>query len=493
MIDYETFMKIKHCQNSHGLKPPQIAQKLALDVRTVEKWCRQDRYRPRKPARRPSKLDPFKSEILRMLDYYPYTAVQIFQRIGENGYEGGYTIVKDYVRRVRPKRQKAFLKLAFAPGQCAQVDWGSWGTVAVGGTVRRLSFFVMVLCYSRLMYVAFTVSQTMEHFLDCHCRAFERFGGATKTVMVDNLKSAVLKRIVGQPPVFNPKYLDFADHYGFDIVACGKAKGNEKGRVESAVGYVKKNFLAGLDIADFAAVNPAAEHWMDTVANVRLHGETGKRPADMFATEKDCLRPLPQNPYDVATISTVRASRQFRVTVDTNRYSVPAEYAGAQLTLKSYPQRLCIYAKEKLIARHVRSYDRRKDFENPDHVKPLLIQRKKAKDQKLFMRFLTLSDKAEAYYRQMQQRRLNPAHHVRQIVALSEIYGDETVARAIDDALYFNAFSSEYIVNLVQQRKRIRSQPGALQLTRRQDLLELSVPQPDLSVYDQAIEDEDEK
>jgi hypothetical protein len=152
-----------------------------------------------------------------------------------------------------------------------------------------------------------------------------------------------------------------------------------------------------------------------------------------------------------------------------------------------------MYAKQKPIARHVRSYDRRKDFENPDHVKPLLLQRKKARDQKLFMRFLTLSDKAEAYYRQMAQRRLNPIHHVRQIVALSEIYGDEPVARAIDDALYFNAFSSEYIVNLVQQRKRIRSQAGALHLTRRQDLLQLSVQQPDLSIYDQAIKDEDEK
>jgi len=493
MIDYETFMKIKDCQNNHRLKPTQIAEKLALDVRTVEKWCKQDRYRPRKSAQRSSKLDPYKPEILRMLEYYPYTAAQVFQRIGENGYDGGYTIVKDYVRRVRPKRQKAFLKLAFAPGECAQVDWGSWAAVRVGSTVRRLSFFVMVLCYSRLMYVAFTVSQTMEHFLDCHRRAFERFGGVTKTVMVDNLKSAVLKRIVGQPPVFNPKYLDFANHYGFHIVACGKAKGNEKGRVESAVGYVKKNFLAGLDIPDFAAVNPAAEHWVDCVANVRLHGETAKRPADMFAEEKDCLSPLPENPYDVATISTVRACRQFRVTVDTNRYSVPAEYAGAQLTLKTYPDRLCIYAKEKLIARHVRSFDRRKDFEHPDHVKPLLVQRKRARDQKLFMRFLALSNNAEAYYRQMEQRRLNPAHHVRQIVALSEIYGDEPVARAIDDAFDFNAFSSEYIANLVQQRQRIRSQAGALHLTRRQDLLKVTVQQPDLSVYDHAIENKDDK
>lgn len=108
------------------------------------------------------------------------------------------------------------------------------------------------------MYVEFTVSQTMEHFLACHQNAFDFFGAVPKRIMVDNLKSAVLKRIVGQAPVFNPKYLDFAHHHGFAITACNVRAGNEKGRVENGVGYVKKNFLAGLDIPDFAAIHPAA-------------------------------------------------------------------------------------------------------------------------------------------------------------------------------------------------------------------------------------------
>jgi transposase len=127
-------------------------------------------------------------------------------------YYGGYSILKEYVRKVRPKKTKAFLKLCFAPGECAQVDWGSYGSVAVGGTHRRLSFFVMVLCHSRMMYVAFTVSQTMGHFLACHQDAFQFFGAVPQKVMVDNLKSAVLRRIVGQASVFNPRYLDFAHH-----------------------------------------------------------------------------------------------------------------------------------------------------------------------------------------------------------------------------------------------------------------------------------------
>jgi len=121
-------------------------------------------YLSGKRKKRSSKLDPFKNDIVRLLERHSYSAVQIYQRIKEEGFGGGYTIVKDYVHRVRPAKTKAYLKLSFAPGECAQVDWGSYGSVHVGSTTRRLSFFVMVMCYSRMMYVEFTVSQTMEHF-----------------------------------------------------------------------------------------------------------------------------------------------------------------------------------------------------------------------------------------------------------------------------------------------------------------------------------------
>jgi len=491
MIDYETFMKIKTFKDQHGLKCSQIARELDLDYRTVEKWLFKKQYQQRNSPRRASKLDPFKGQIQRMLETHPYTAAQVFQRLQEDDFDGGYTIVKEYVRKVRPPKIKAFLKLSFAPGECAQVDWGSFGSVAVGETRRRLSFFVMVLCYCRMMYVEFTVSQTMEHFLGCHQNAFEWFGAVPGKVMVDNLKSAVLKRIVGKDPVFNPKYLDFANHHGFTIVPCAVGKGNEKGRVESGVGYVKKNFLAGLDIPDFKALNPAAMHWLHTVANVRVHGETGKKPVDRFERERQAMNQLPPHAYDIATISQIRASRQFRVAVDGNRYSVPAEYAGASLTLKRYPDRLCIYHREKLVARHVRSYDRKKDFELPDHPKALLAQRRKARDQKIFMRFLALSDKADAYYRQLEQRRMNPIHHTRQIVALSEIYGEAAVQRAMEDAFSFKAFSCEYIANLLEQRIRKLPEPGALQLTRRQDLLEITVEKPDMEIYNKSIKSEE--
>jgi hypothetical protein len=333
------------------------------------------------------------------------------------------------------------------------------------------------------MYLEFTVSQTMEHFLACHQHAFDAFGGVPQKIMVDNLKSAVLSRIIGRAPVFNPKYADFADHYGFTITPCNVGKGNEKGRVENAVGYVKKNFLAGLDIPDFAAMEPAARIWQNTISNVRIHGVTRQKPVDLMETERPYLNPLPSHPFDIATVTQVRASSQFRITIDANRYSVPAEYAGTLLTLKTYPDRLCVYLQDKLVARHSRSYDRHQDIEDPDHPKELLAQRKKARDQKIFMQFLALSPKAVTYWKNLEQRRMNPKHHVRKIVALSEIYGSDAVARAMEDAFVYQAFSSEYIANILEQRARLKPEPGALHLTRREDLLDLTVEQPDLSIY----------
>jgi hypothetical protein len=259
------------------------------------------------------------------------------------------------------------------------------------------------------------------------------FGGVPSKIMVDNLKSAVLQRLAGVAPVINARYTDFARHYGFSIAPCNVARANEKGRVESGVGYVKKNFLRGLELTEFRAIQAAAEVWLDTIANVRIHGETHQRPVDLFAQERPHLQPLNENRYDVARTATARASSQFRITLDTNRYSVPAAYAHRRLTVKAYPDRVCIYFDAELIARHQRSYAR---------------------------------------------------HHVRKILALAEIYPPDEVARAISDGLAFAAFSAEYIANILETRARTLPEPGPLQLTRGIDLLDIDIPTPDLTVYD---------
>ncbi len=157
MIDFDLFARIKNYHEQNGLSARQIAEELGLDPRTVSRWLKEKGFRQRAQVLHPSKLDPFKKSIVRMLESHPYSAAQILQKVRDEGYGGGYTTVKEYVRKVRPRKSPAFLKLSFAPGECAQVDWGSFGTIRVGESTRRLSFFVMVLCYSRMMYLEFTV------------------------------------------------------------------------------------------------------------------------------------------------------------------------------------------------------------------------------------------------------------------------------------------------------------------------------------------------
>lgn len=470
-----------HQQN---LRVSQIAPALGINERTVQKWLEAGSFHQRKGSCRKSKLDPYKDRIIRLVETYPYSGKQILQKVRELGYQGGATILGDYLSKVRPRRENAFLTLSFEPGECAQVDWGQFGKVSVGSTQRRLSFFVMVLCYSRMMYLEFTVSETMEHFLNCHRNAFEYFGAVPGKVMVDNLKSAVLKRMIGETPVFNPRYLDFSRHYGFEIRACNVAKGNEKGRVENAVGYVKKNFLAGLDIHDFSAINPAGRIWLEETANVRQHRTTQKQPVALFKEEKQAMSVLPVMPYDTSVTKTARVNNQFRVSFDGNKYSVPSRYSGYLLSLKAYTDHICLYHDNNLIAQHVRTYECNQDIENPDHPKELLQQRRSAREQRLLMDFYKLSPKAENYYQELNRRRMNPRHHIRQIIALREIYGTEKVARAMEDAFTYQAFSCEYVANLLEQRERIIPQAGALHVTRRQDLLDLEIEEPNLSIYD---------
>lgn len=484
MITAVLYYRIHHLQRHLGLTIHQIAREVQLNVKTVARWLQCTSFRPRQSVTRPSKLDAYKDTIRRLVERHPYSARQVLTLLREQGYTGGYSILKEHLQIVRPVRKRAFLTLLYAPGECAQVDWGYAGAIGVGPAQRRLSFIVVVLCYSRLMYIEFTLAQTLEHFLAGLQNAFLFFGGVPQTVLSDNLKTAVLRHPVGDSPVFHERYLDFARHHAFTPKACGPYQPQAKGRVENGVGYIKKSLLNGLDLTGLAAINEAARHWLETVANVRLHGETRQTPAERFLNEKPALLPLNAHPYDVGVIEPVRANAQFRVSVDGNRYSVPAEYASCRLTMKRTPDHLWFYDQQKLVADHVRQYDRGQDYAHPDHERALLQERRSLREQRLLQRLFQLSPKAETFYRQLEERCLNPRQHARQIVALAEIYPPDRVARAIDDACELQVYRAEYIANILDQQRRQLPEPGALHLTRRQDLLDLELPPPNLKPYE---------
>ena len=202
MISYALFAQIRQLRE-RGLSARQIACELHLGRRTVRRWLQREQFQPRAAAARPSKLDPWRREIVRLLHLHPYSAQQVFQQLQARGYAGSDSILKRFVRQVRPQPQPAFLTLQFAPGECAQVDWGFAGLMPVGATRRRVSFFVLVLCYSRRMYVEFTLGEKLEHWLACHQNAFTAFAGVPHAVMVDYVPGHIIDllfptRICGQ-------------------------------------------------------------------------------------------------------------------------------------------------------------------------------------------------------------------------------------------------------------------------------------------------------
>lgn len=484
MIDYQMFRRIHHLHERSGLSAAQIARETGLDPETVGRWLKCEKYVPRAATPRPCKLDPFKEQIVRLIGEHRYSAQQIFQMLSAKGYAGGYTQVKHYVRQIRPAAAPAYLTLDFTPGECFQWDWADCGSVPVGQGVRRLSAFLMVMCWSRYLYVEFVLRRTQEHFLSCHRHGLEFFGGVTARCMCDNDPVAVQSHERGCKPVLTAIYEDFRGHYGFDVDACTPGKGNEKGIVENAVRYLRTNFLQGRTLTSLSSANAEVRQWLESVANVRLHCTTRRRPLDMFHEEQRHLQPLPLMPYDCGITQNVRATHQFRVRFDANRYSVPAACASRPLVMRRYPEALRFYHDNTLVAEHVRSYEHGRDIAHPDHEKPLLEKRRRAREQQLIPAFLRLTPAADAYLQGMQARQLHHLGHVRKIMALTSVHGESQVARALEDALEMQAYGADYIASLLEQRQRLLPPAGPLHVPRNSDLLELMLPPPDLRAYE---------
>ena len=258
-----------------------------------------------------------------------------------------------------------------------------------------------------------------------------------------------------------------------------------KGRVENGVKYVKMNLINGLKPPSFVFVQAAGREWLDNIANVRKHATTRRRPVDMFDEEKTSLKSLPLMPYDCSVPKPISSNKLFRISFDGNRYSVPSEYASEKkLTLRALPERLSIYRDGKLIAAHPRCYERGRDIEDPRHPMKVLERKRNVGKQKLRKLFLSISPAAEAYYQGLKEKRLVPWNHFRNIMELVEIHGKERVNKAIEEAVHFRAFSSEFIINYLQRKSESPVADDLLHLPRKQDLLEIKLEQPDLNIFD---------
>jgi transposase len=461
-MNIETWAYIRHLFFVEKLPKKAISRKLRLDIKTVRRAIKRDTFSYGRQRSRDSKLDGFKEKIDALLKSYPsLSGVRICEEIQKMGYTGGISILRDYLRTTRTT-SKAFLHIQPIPAEEAQVDWAYAGKVGEGTSAKKMYCFLMVLSFSGMLYLEFFPSQCLEHFMAAHVHAFHFYEGCPKKIRYDNLKSVVLTRI-GSSIQFNPRFLDFAAHYLFDPSPCNPRSPHEKGRVENAVRYVKRNFLQARSFTSISHCNKEASAWRDQVANCRIHGTTKQRPVDLFRDkEQPLLTPLPAIDYDTRITRTVKSTSQALVKFDTNRYTVPFAYASHLLTLKADDLFVSVYDKEQLIARHSRAQGKNQLVQDPHHSKGLL----RLKPNAIFIKnrdaLLVLGDIARGYFEAMTHTELNISHHVKKIIALVDLYGKTEVLQAIEHALRYSAFGHEYLANIILANRRRRSAPHPL-------------------------------
>jgi transposase len=489
MMQVEQWAYIRHLHLAKGLSISAIARKLRLDRKTIRGAVNKaDFFEGKKrPQQRSCLVDPFKNLIDELLREYPdLSGTRIFEELKKQGYQGGISILRDYLRTLRPRLQDPHFRLTQPAGTQAQVDWGHCGVITVGRTVRPLYCFVFILSFSRMLHVEFTLSMAMEAFLEAHIKAFRFFQGLTKEILYDNTKTVVLSRM-GTSVRFHPRFLDFAGYYGFQPRLCNPRRPREKGRVENAVKYIKANFLAGRSFSDLEDVCRQGLRWRDEIANVRVHSTTRQRPVDLLEEERPSLLDLPDKDYDTALRSTVSCPPDAFVTFQTNLYSVPFSCVGKELTLRITLRHVYIHDGTKLVAEHVRSYDRYQQIEDPSHRRALLAHRKQASFSKAIDELTAFGPECQAYLEGLNRTELRLSHHVQRLQHLARIYGVTELRQAVSRALHFQAFGAEYIENIiVHNRRRRRAKPpsGPVQMPSRPDLIDLSVTPHPMESYD---------
>jgi len=472
----------------------EIARRLRMDRKTVRRALKSEGVPTRRAPARHSQLDPFKDSIRARLSEFPrITCVRLLRELHSRGFMGGISCLKEYVATIRIQRPEAFFRIETLPGEQAQVDWANCGTVRVGNAVRSLSAFVMVLSYSRLMYAEFTLSQSLEDFLQAHLRAFRFFGGVPEKLLYDNLKAVCLARL-GADIRFNERFLEFSGHYLFTPVLCRPGHGNEKGKVERGIQYLRSSFLDGRTITDWSKANEELCRWLAEVANVRSHAVTRRRPVDRFQEEEKAkLRPLAELGLDLSIIRSVKATSQALVHFDGNLYSVPFFFATKVLTLKAGTHEVRVFDRARPIARHTRCYERGRVIENPEHYAGLLDAKKAAGAAKLSDRFLALAAGSEkdrealqALLKGMLEEELHVHRHLAKILELSEVYGRIEVLGAVHRALGKRLFGANYIQNLILQVRAERGEPdpGQLAIPAKPEWEQLGAPERNLEDYD---------
>jgi transposase len=467
-----------------------ISRQLHCSRHTVAAALKQDRPPVRQAARRASILDPHKAKIDALLARSPeLSAVRICEEIarGPDGYTGSAITVRRYLRQVRPAPGRVYQEVHYEPAQAMQVDWGECGRVQIGTTTRRVSVFVAVLCYSRLLFIEFTLSQRKAEFYRSLVHALEFFGGSPRAVVVDNLKAAVINGS-GRAACFHPEFLALCGHYCLQPIACESRDPESKGIVEASVRYVKRNALAGRgdELVRFEDYVAFAPRWRDHVANVRLHETTRERPLDRFQHERTLLRPVPRIPFDTDEVVPAVVSPHARIEFDANRYSVPPHLVRQTVTIHADGHEVRILHQGQVVTRHIRCYERRQLLVLPEHRLAALTAGRRARKTALEEAFDALGPEARQFHLCLKRQPVKTGVHLRRLLGLARIYGSTSVLCAIAQALALGTHDAAYVENLLLAERRRRQLPTpTLPTPQRRELIDDIALEPvDPAIYD---------
>lgn len=494
MIPPETVTEIRRLFFAEHWKIGTIATELGLHHETVKAALETDRFNRPRQVRPSPVIDPYREFIQQTLEQYPrLRATRIYQMIRARGYQGGVSNLRRVVALMRPQSREAFLQLRTFPGEQAQADWASFGTVRIGRAERRLSCFVITLSYSRALYLEFFFDQTLESLLRGHAGAFGQWGGAPRMVLYDNMKSVVVDRR-GKAIRFHPRILELAGHYHFMPRPCRPGRGNEKGRVERAIQYIRTSFFAARPFTTLDAFNHAAWQWRDEVAHQRpWPGDDARTVGGVFAGERPYLVPLPAHPFDCDRIQPAQSRKIIYIRFDLNDYSIPPTAIGRPLTLAASPDTIRLLDGTIEVARHRRSWDRHQIIEDPAHRDALLAEKRQAYGASPNHRLIVAVPETETLLEMAFHRGQSPARLTRQLVHLLDDYGTAELRAAITEVLERETPHASSIAYILQKRHRLRRSPAPRPVTldRRPDLADLHIQPHHAETYDD-LSDPDE-
>jgi transposase len=488
MITPEQHAEIRRLYYGEHWKVGTIAAALGVHHETVRAAIVNDTQGVRRGPCRATQLDPYLPFVRDTLAQYPrLRATRLFEMVKGRGYTGSVVQLRRAVRLIRPAASATvYRRLSTLAAEEAQVDWASFGPIRIGRGVRPLSGFVMVLSYSRAIFALFTVDQTLESFLRGHVEAFETWSGVARTLVYDNLRSAVLER-ASTAIRFHPRLLELAGHDHFAPRPCTPGRGNEKGKVERQIQYVRHAFFAARTFVDLDDLNAQFRRWRDEVAHARPRPEQRDRTvAEVLAEEQRRLLPLPAHPFETEVMRTVTSGKTPYVRFDRNHYSIPHTHVRRPLTLLASPTTVRLLVGTDEIARHVRSYDTNDIVEQEAHVAGLVAATRQDNPSSARDRLRVAVPAAATLLERLAARGESLRVHTARLLALLDDYGPQELSAAIARALERDALGAGTIAHLLETRRRQRGlkPPIPMALPDRPGVRDLDVTPHRLETYD---------